>query len=211
MSDSNSEKINVILADNHPLTLRGLENLLAAEADICVLKTVTDGMQLIEAVQQHIGQVGVVVMDFHLPLADGRACLEYIRWQRWPVKVVLLAEPNDTGIVRQALEYEADALISKLSPLEQVLAVLRQVAAGQMVFPQSARRWIRPVESPLADLTEREEDVLALAAAGLTNPKIADELTLSENTIKTHLKNIFEKLGVSNRTEASRIYHRYSR
>jgi DNA-binding NarL/FixJ family response regulator len=81
------------------------------------------------------------------------------------------------------------------------------VAHGLMVFPRATRLESRAEASPLASLSEREREFLALVARGLTNAQIADQLSVSEHTVKFHLQNIFQKLGVANRTEAARLYH----
>lgn len=208
LADSGSEPIHVILADSHPLALTGLRALLETQSDITILAAVTDGMQFVETVRRNIGHVDLLVMAFDLPIADGRACLEYIRWQGWAVKVIVLTPDDDGEAIRQALEFGAEGVVPKNASLEQILTTLRQVEAGQMVFPDSARRWLTVLPSPLHALSEREEDVLALLSEGFTNAQIAERLVLSENTIKFHLKNIYQKLGTDNRTGASSVYLR---
>ena len=91
------------------------------------------------------------------------------------------------------------------------MAATRQVHHGQWVFPRAARRWLvshgQPKSEPtLQTLSEREDEVLALVSQGMTNAQIADRMMLSENTVKFHLQNIYQKLGVSNRTEAAATY-----
>lgn len=201
--------IRVIAADGHPLALEGLKILLSDQDDMEVIAIATDGIQLVETVKKHIGNVDVVVLNFDLPEANGQACLEYFRWQEWPIKVVVLANEHDDNAIRQALTFGIEALLDKYTPLDQIVTILRQVYGGQIVYPSSARRWMRPIESPLVMLSERELEVLALAAKGLPNTRISEQLVVSRNTVKTHLKNIYEKLGVTNRTEASMFYHRY--
>ena len=92
--------------------------------------------------------------------------------------------------------------------VEAVSRLNLQVMAGQMIFPAAARRWLTPTPSPTlaSTLSERENEVLALVAEGFTNSQIAQRLHVSDNTIKFHLQNIYQRLGVSNRTEASRRY-----
>ena len=95
-------------------------------------------------------------------------------------------------------------LALKTESPQQTLTAILQVHAGQLVFPQAARRWIegRATGAP-GELTPREREVWALVAAGLTNPKIAERLGLSDNTVKFHVQHLFSKLGVKNRTEAA--------
>jgi DNA-binding NarL/FixJ family response regulator len=104
-----------------------------------------------------------------------------------------------------------DGFALKTDSPEIILAAIRQVAAGHMVFPDAVRRWLmRPPAVDPHTLTDREEAVLALVAEGKTNSQIGVELNLSENTVKFHLKNVYSKLGVTNRTEAAAKFHQRS-
>lgn len=204
-----SHPIRVILASANALTLAGLQTLFEAERDLAVVATACDGMQLVETAKARHRDADVVVMDYDLPRANGRAVIEYFRWQNLSLQVVLLATANDSTVIRQALAFGVEAVLDRNSAPDCMLTVVRQVHGGQLVYPESARLWMQPVQSPLAALSEREAGVLALAADGLTNPEIAERLVVSINTVKTHLRNVFDKLGVTNRTEASLLYHRY--
>jgi len=113
--------------------------------------------------------------------------------------------------MRAVLEFGAEGLLDKSIPPGELISMLRHIAGGMVMYPSSMQAWIRPIESPLAGLTEREASVLALVADGLTNPAIARQLVISENTVKTHLKNIFEKLGLTDRHQAATFHHRYAK
>ena len=103
------------------------------------------------------------------------------------------------------LEAGAEGLALKTASPQQTLAAIRQVVAGQLVFPQAARRWLeaREASGPGDAVTEREREVWAQIAEGKTNVQIATALSLSENTVKFHVQHLFQKLGVKNRTEAA--------
>jgi DNA-binding NarL/FixJ family response regulator len=124
--------------------------------------------------------------------------------------VLVLSAFGDAHTLRSAVQSGADGFALKTGAPEATLAAIRQVANGQLVFPAAARRWLLPSTqaSPVSALTEREEMVLALLAVGASNQQIAERLHLSESTVKFHLRNVFAKLGVSNRTEAAARYHR---
>jgi len=201
--------IRVVLADDHALVLEGLRSLLAAEADIQVIATATDGERLLEAVQRF--RPDVAVIGLQMPYMSGLACLERIRSEALAVRVLVLSAFADPHSLRAALDAGADGFALKTDPPRLTVTAIRQVAAGQLVFPAAARRWLRPRAPASADsttLTEREEAVLVFVAEGRSNAEIAETLNLSESTVKFHLRNLFGKLGVTNRTEAAAHYHK---
>ncbi len=200
--------VRLVLADDHALVLQGLSALLAAEPDLHVVATATDGERLLDAIQRF--KPDVVVMDIQMPYMDGPTCLQKIRSDNLPVRVLILSAFGDAHSLRTVIESGADGFALKTDPPQTTLTAIRQVAAGQLVFPQAARRWLtQPAPEPNA-LTDREQDVLKLLAEGQSNTQIAYELSLSENTVKFHLRNIYAKLGVTNRTEAAAKFHRQS-
>ena len=208
MSDhAPSGRIRVALADDHELVLEGLRSLLANEPDLEVVATATDGDGLLAAIEQR--QPDVAVMDLQMPILDGTRCLAEIRRRGLPVRVLVLTAFGDGESIQSALEGGADGFALKTAPPRQTIEAIRQVAHGNMVFPPAARKWFRAHQpEPGPGLSEREWEVLALVAKGLTNPQIAEALSVSENTVKFHLQNVFQKLGVNNRTEAAGFYFR---
>ncbi|MEW6403234.1 MAG: response regulator transcription factor [Chloroflexota bacterium] len=202
-------QIRIVLADDHALVLEGLRALLAAESDLHVVATATDGERLLEAVRRF--NPDVVAMDLQMPFMDGLTCLHHIRAEQLPVRVLVISAFGDAQSLRAAVEGGADGFALKTDSPEMTLAAIRQVAAGRMVFPDAVRRWlIRKSEQDPNALTDREEAVLALVAEGKSNAQIGAALRLSENTVKFHLKNLFSKLGVTNRTEAAAKFHQRS-
>jgi len=197
--------VRIVLADDHALVLEGLSALLAAESDLRVVATATDGERLLDAL--HRFRPDVAVMDLQILYMDGPTCLRRIRDEGLPARVLVLSAFGDAHALRAAIENGADGFALKTDPPAATLRAIRQVAAGQMVFPQAARRWLTQPLTPDPDsLTEREAAVLALVAEGKSNALIAQTLNLSENTVKFHLRNVFAKLGVGNRTEAAAKY-----
>jgi DNA-binding NarL/FixJ family response regulator len=200
--------IRIMLADDHALVLEGLRGLIEREPDMEVVAMFTDGAALLEALRQNCPDV--VVLDLQMPTLDGLSCLEAIRRAELPVKVVILSAFGDGGALQSAWEGQADGFTLKTDPPRQAVATIRNVAQGQIVFPRAVRQAARtslPARR-LSQLTRREYAVLDLLAAGLTNAQIAERLSVQESTVKFHLQNIFQKLGVANRTEAAQIYYR---
>jgi DNA-binding NarL/FixJ family response regulator len=199
--------LRVILADDHELVVEGLRNLLAGEPDMTVVGQATDGGGLLALLERT--QADVVVIDLQMPAPEGISTLAEIRRRGHPVRVLVLTAHSDGESIQFALENGADGFALKTSSPRQTIDAIRQVGHGNLVFPPAARKWLwghRPEANP--ELSAREWDVLALAAQGQTNPQIAEALSVSENTVKFHLQNIFQKLGVSNRTEAAGFYFR---
>jgi len=200
-----SRRIRVVLADDHPLVLEGLRAMLRAEEDIEVVAAVTDGAELIPIVERQ--RPDVVVLDLLMPGLAGWDCVPAIRRASPGTRVLILTAFGDGEFIQMAIEQEVDGFVLKTEPPQQTLIAIRQVAQGHLVFPQAARRWLsRRLPEGLAALTEREREILALVAQGWTNAQIARRLGVRTATVKFHLQNIFQKLGVRNRTEAARFY-----
>lgn len=198
--------IRVILADDHALVLEGLRSLLGPEEDVVVLATATDGERLLDAVDRF--RPDVVVTDIQMPYMDGVTGLAKIRQSYPEMRILVLTAYSDAETMRAVLQSGADGLLFKTDPPEQTVRAIRQVMEGQMVFPAAARRLMfQPVaETAVLTLSDREKEVLAAIAEGLTNVQAAERLHISENTVKFHLQNIYQRLGVTNRTEAARWY-----
>ncbi len=216
MSEENKQLVRIVLADDHELVLEGLRGLLQNEADLTVVATATTGERLMEIIRRY--QPDLAVMDLQMPYragdsrGDGLTCLEQIRHEKLDVKVMVLTAFSDGESLQRAWELEAEGFALKTDPPRQTVAAIRNVAHGLLVFP----RHVRPSQSggrarssPLDVLSERETEFLVLVAEGMTNAQIAERLSVSEHTVKFHLQNIFQKLGVANRTEAARLYHQH--
>jgi DNA-binding NarL/FixJ family response regulator len=216
MSEMNDEAnksarmIRVVLADDHALVLEGLCSMLASEGDIEVVATATDGVELLEALRRHAPDVAVV--DLQMPNVDGFTSLQRIRAEGLSVRVLVLSAFGDGESIQSAMEQWAAGFALKTEPPQQTIAAIRQVYYGHMVFPSSARRWVlrrREDTDLIEELSVREWEVLGLVAQGLSNPHVAETLHLSESTVKFHLQHIFQKLAVTNRTEAARYFHQH--
>jgi DNA-binding NarL/FixJ family response regulator len=202
--------IKVLVVDDHPLVLEGLRALMEAERDVQVVGTTTDGQRVPELVKLH--RPDVVVLDLELGTTNGYEVLKRLRAERLDVKVLVLTAYGDGESMRAALEHQADGIALKTDSPARTVDALRAVNSGVLVFPQAARRWMRkPAERPIAGpsaLSDREREVWALLASGKSNSEIARQLGVSASTVKFHTQNLFQKLGVSNRTAAAVEYEK---
>lgn len=204
-------RYRIILADDHELVLEGLRSLVEAEPDLRVTATATNGRQVLDAVRAD--PPDVVVLDLEMGEMNGLRCLDAIKREQPDVRVLILTAYGDGESMRAALEGGADGFALKTEPPQQTVASIRQVCRGQLVFPLAARKWLLRTDAAqdAATPTARELEILAQVAQGLTNAQIARRLRVSDNTVKFHLQNLYLKLGVRNRTEATAWYLREHR
>lgn len=202
--------IRVLLVDDHPLVLEGLRGLMDAEADVEVVATTTQGDYVADLVRLH--RPDVVVLDLELGDVSGFEVLKRLKAQRTQTRVLVLTAYGDGESMRAAIEHEADGIALKTDPPARTIDALRAVSSGALVYPQAARRWMRaPAERSTVGpgaLSEREREVWALLASGLSNRVIARKLGVSPSTVKFHTQNLFQKLGVNNRTAAAVEYEK---
>jgi DNA-binding NarL/FixJ family response regulator len=200
--------IRIVLADDHALVMEGLRSLIDRQPDMRVVAAVQDGAELLAYLDEHTADVAVV--DVQMPMS-GLDALAEIRRRDVPVRVLLLTAFADGESIQAALQYGAEGFALKTESPNQTIEAIRLVAQGRLVFPRTAQRWMSRYRTSTADapdLSQRELEVLEKLARGLPNAELAAELMVSENTIRFHLKNIYEKLGVTNRTEAVSWYFR---
>ena len=203
-----SEKIRVILADDHIVVLQGLRGLLEQEEDIQVVALVQNGDELLDCLGK--SEADVVVLDLEMPY-HGLTALAEIRRRDIPVRVVVLTAFGDGSSIQSALELRAEGFALKTESPMQLIEAIRQVASGRIIFPAAAQRWLmnqskQETGRTSNDLSPREWEVIACTARGMTNPEIARSLGVSANTVRFHLKSIFNKIQVTNRTEAAAWY-----
>jgi DNA-binding NarL/FixJ family response regulator len=195
--------IRVLVVDDHRLVRAGLITLLEAAGDIEVAGEAADGRQALEAARAVAPDV--VLMDLSMPVLDGVAATRLLLQEQPRARVVALTSFSDRQRVNDVLAAGAIGYLLKDSRPDELLAAVRSAAEGHAPLdPRVAGALLPGREPPAADLlSEREKQVLRLAAAGLANKQIARRLGISESTVKVHIGNIFRQIGVRDRTSAA--------
>jgi DNA-binding NarL/FixJ family response regulator len=201
-----SAPIRVVLADDHPIVLQGLQHLFARHADFEVAACCLDAESAIDAVRtQH---PDVLVLDLRMPQRSGLDVLAVLSREAPSVKSVMLTAAISQEQVVEALKRGAAGLVLKESPPEQLVDCVRRVSQGGRcldsdtvthALQSAADREARGETS--ASLTPRELEIVRMVAQGLRNKVIGERLVISESTVKVHLHNIYEKLGIEGRLE----------
>jgi DNA-binding NarL/FixJ family response regulator len=193
--------IRVLIVDDHAVVRQGLAQLLGSADDVDVVGTAGDGDEAVELVTSTAPDV--VLMDLSMPGVDG---VEATRRIGEGARVVVLTSFADERRIVDALDAGACGYILKDATPDEVLAAVRAAAAGDVPLDPKAARVLlerRRVGGPARRLSDREREVLALVAEGLANKQIARRLSITERTVKAHLTNIFQQLGVTDRTQAA--------
>jgi two-component system, NarL family, response regulator LiaR len=200
---ADSDPIRVMIVDDHGMVRRGLMTYLKNEADIQMVGEARDGQEAVQLCAQL--QPDVILMDLMMPKLDGVAATHLIRKQ-WPqVRIIALTSFGEKELVQNALQAGAISYLLKNVSGTDLAEAIRAAGAGRSILAAEAiEALIQPSVEPApgVDLTSRERDVLALLVKGLSNPEIADRLSISRATVKVHISNILAKLEVSNRGEA---------
>ena len=196
--------IDVLLVDDHALLREGLRTVVDATPDLRVVGCAGDGLAALEMVASAAPQV--VVMDLSMPAMDGVTATQRITAEHPGVQVLVLTSFADGERVLDALDAGATGYILKDAEPAELIAAIRSVADGRSPLdPRVARTLLtaRRAPTPTVDLTEREREVLALIGLGLANKQIARRLGIREGTVKAHLTNVYQRIGVRDRTAAA--------
>ncbi len=193
-------KIRLVLAEDQAMVLGAFAQLLALEPDLEVVATATDGTRALAAVTDH--DPDVLVTDVEMPGLSGLDVAAELRRRGTRTRIVIVTTFARSGYLRRALENGVAGYVLKDAPIDQLVDTVRRVhAGGRVVDPALAvAAW-----DGADPMTDRERDVLRLAADGLPNSEIAAQLHLAEGTVRNYLSTAITKLGVRNRIEAARV------
>jgi DNA-binding NarL/FixJ family response regulator len=205
-----ADEIKVLVVDDEPMVCAHLRTILGSAPDITVVDAAHDGAAAVEAVVRH--QPHVVLMDLRMPGVDGLTAIERIAGLPKPPTVVALTTFDADQYVIRALRAGAAGFLLKSTPPEDLISLVRVAADGHTVLsPAATRRLVAAsateqaardkATSLVADLTEREVDVLTCLGEGLSNAQIATRLHLSEATVKGYVSRMLVKLDCANRTQ----------
>ena len=202
--------IKVLLADDHTITREGIRRVLEDERDLEVKGEAGDGEEAVQMATRI--QPDVVIMDIAMPKLNGIEATRQIKLIHPSTAVLILSAYDDDEYIFGLLEAGAAGYLLKTVSGDQLTSAIRAVHKGEPVLdPTIARKVVdhfrapdkgQGLETPSNHLTDREIDIIKLAAKGMSNKGIADELHLSRRTVEGHLRSIFNKLGVGSRTEA---------
>jgi DNA-binding NarL/FixJ family response regulator len=194
--------IKVLVVDDHPVVRGGLVGWLDAQEDLTVVGEAADGMEALALVAS--AGPDVVLMDLRMPRMDGVTATERISAAHPTVRVLVLTTYDTDADIVRAVGAGATGYLLKDAPLPQLADAVRAAARGETVLaPPVAARLVSHLRAPAVEApTQRELEVLAGVARGLTNAEIGRELFIGEATVKTHLLRLFAKLGVDDRTRA---------
>ncbi len=195
-------KIKILIADDHTIVRAGIRGLLETQPDFEVIAEVENGQQAVE--QTHKLSPQIILMDLRMPEMDGVTAIAKIKAQHPEIHILVLTTYDTDADIVRAVDAGATGYLLKDVPREELFRAVRATAKGETVLASSvAARLMGKIRSGGDEaLTAREIDVLLLVARGATNQEVAESLSISKATVKSHLIQICNKLGVSDRTAA---------
>ncbi len=207
-----TDAIKVLIADDHPIVRSGLTAALRSRSGIDIVGEARDGLETEEKALQL--KPDVVIMDIYMPRRGGLESMVAIKEKLPDVRVLLLTVSEYAEDISRAMRLGADGYILKDTGVEEIIAAVKSVVAGEVVIsPRAASllvRGLRQGDAP-ARLTKREQDVLTLVGQGLKNSEIGERLFLSPNTANTYLQRVLHKLHLKNRAAAAAYAARHLR
>jgi len=212
--ETETNKIRVVIADDHPIVREGLRKLLSLEDDINVVGEAADGRELVDRMDEF--KPDVILLDLRMPNLDGLGALQTLQHTGQKARIIILTASEDKNEFVQAMKLGCCGIVLKQTAPDLIVKSIRKVYAGEIwLDSHTTAAVMRQFASPLdaasggstskvrerSPLSTREREIVALVAQGYKNKEMAEKMFISEQTVKNHLHNIFDKLGVSDRLE----------
>ena len=196
------DSIRILSVEDHPVFREGLATIIGSQSDMELVAQAGNAVEALEAYRRY--RPDVTLMDLRLPGTNGTDTLIAIRREFSDARIIMLSSSDSDGEIQRALRSGAFGYVLKSMPFDDLLAVIRSVHSGRRHVPaEVAARLAEHLGDE--DLTARESEVLQLIRDGFKNKQIAGRLSISENTVNFHIKNIVGKLGANDRTHAVTI------
>lgn len=194
-----TSKIRLLIGDDHVVVREGLAAMIGRQGDMAVVAEAADGVEVVAEWTKH--RPDVTLLDLRMPLLDGVGAIHAIRAKDQSARIIVLTTFDTDNDISLAIKAGAKAYLLKDTLRDELLACIRRVHAGETCIPAAV---LAKLTTGLAqaELTDRELKVLSLLAQGRSNKEIGVSLYIAETTVKSHLRNIFNKLNVLSRTEA---------
>ncbi|MGD0855643.1 MAG: response regulator transcription factor [Dehalococcoidia bacterium] len=201
------DAIKILIVDDHPVVREGIGAMLKREPDFKIVGEAANGLEALEQAREL--SPDVILMDLRMPEMDGVEAITKIKEAKPEIKFIILTTYSDDEYIFKGIAAGARAYLLKDAPRDELFKAIRAVSRGEsLIQPVVASRVLDKLaelsrKNPGAEtLSEREVEVLRLMAKGVSNSNIAEELSITQSTVKTHITNIFQKLNVTTRTEA---------
>lgn len=201
-----SNPVRIMIADDHEIIVQGIKSVLEMEEDLKIVAVAHHGNEVISQVQTLLPEV--LLLDMSMPQKDGLSILQELKAGGCSTKIIILTVDNSSDVIERAIDYGADGYVLKESTTGEIVEAIRTVHKGQKYLDKSLMQWMfkkykKDEPTVFDDLTTREIEILYHISRGDSNKEIADQLFLSEKTIKNNITRIFRKLEVKDRVHAA--------
>ncbi len=208
-------QIRILIADDHPVFLNGLNMLLKMkDSNINVVEVVSNGREVLDKLEQI--DVDVVLLDIRMPEMDGIEAARFVRHRYPEIKIIVLTTFDDRRLIQDALHAGASGYLLKDAPVEKIIAAIKSVNEGNVLISPKVAAVLGThdekstleenqdleAQEKINDLSPREQEVIFLLAKGMNNLEIAEELFISERTVRNYVSHIYDIIGVHSRLEA---------